>query len=154
MAAILLVCTQAGASLWLGRGFQLTALGDLIQSICLLAGLVFAVVNIRVTRGRVRGFWTLVSLGFGLWLAFQFLWNYFEVVLRHEVPNPFVGDIILFLHVVPMMAALAVRPHARDNEQATRLSSIDFSLLLIWWLYLYLFAVIPWQYVSANDTLY
>src|SRR5262249_28032376 len=27
-------------------------------------------------------------------------------------------------------------------------------LLLIWWLYLYLFAVIPWQYAHTNETIY
>jgi len=149
-----LILAQAVASLVLPRGFSSTLVGDLIQSICLLLGLVFAASNIRSTHGRLRGFWTLVSLGFGFWLAFQFLWNYFEVILRQEVPNPFVGDIILFLHIVPMTAALAVEPHAGRDEPAFRLSSLDFLLLFIWWLYLYLFAVVPWQYVFANDALY
>lgn len=154
VAAIVLIVTQAGAALVLGRGFASTLVGDLIQSICLLLGLVCAVSNIRTTHGRVRGFWTLVSLGFGFWLAFQFLWNYFEVILRQDVPNPFIGDVILFLHIVPMMAALAVQPHTSQDEPVIRLSSVDFLLLLIWWLFLYLFAVVPWQYVYRNDPLY
>jgi hypothetical protein len=32
--------------------------------------------------------------------------------------------------------------------------SVDFFLLLTWWLYLYLFIVIPWQYVSPNEAVY
>ena len=154
LAAIVLVCAQAGSAFAWGRGFHSTVLGDLIQSACLLSGLVFALSAIPRTHGRVRAFWTLLSLGFGLWLAFQFLWDYFEIILRHEVPNPFVGDILLFLHVVPMMAALALRPHAGDHEPPVRLSSLDFLLLFMWWLYLYLFAVIPWQYVAHNEALY
>jgi diguanylate cyclase (GGDEF)-like protein len=31
---------------------------------------------------------------------------------------------------------------------------MDFLLLLTWWLYLYLFIVIPWQYVSPNEAAY
>ena len=51
-----------------------------------------------------------------MWLGAQLLWTYFEVVLRQEVPNPFVGDVILFLHLVPMMAALAVRTPRRTRS--------------------------------------
>ena len=82
-----------------------------------------------------------------MWLSAQVLWTCFEVFLRQEAPNPFVGDVILFLHVVPMMAALALQPHIHRNNQSLRLVTLDFSLLLTWWLYLYLFIVIPWQYV-------
>jgi signal transduction histidine kinase len=154
LAGILVVGVQVGASLLLGRGFHLTALGDLIQTLCLLAGLSFAVPNIRATHGRERAFWVFVSFGFGLWLAFQLLWDYFEIFRRQEVPDPFVGDIVLFLHIVPMMAALSVRPHAHETEQETHLGSLDFLLLATWWVYLYLFTVIPWQYIFRNESLY
>ena len=89
-----------------------------------------------------------------MWFCTQVLWTYFEVYLRQETPNPFVGDVILFLHLVPMMAAVAVQPHIQRNDRSLRLMSLDFFLLLTWWLYLYLFIVIPWQYVSPNVLTY
>lgn len=95
-----------------------------------------------------------MALGCGTWLCAQVLWTYLEVYLRQEVPNPFVGDVILFLHIVPMMAALAVQPHIERNEHSLPLVSLDFILLLTWWLYLYLFIVIPWQYVSPDEVTY
>ena len=95
-----------------------------------------------------------MELGFVTWLCSQVLWTYFEVVLRKETPNPFVGDVILFLHIVPMMAALAVQPHMRQERHITRLGSLDVVLLLIGWLYLYLFLVIPWQYVHPDEAIY
>ena len=153
LVGILIVGVQAGASLLLGRGFALTALGDVLQTICLSAGVVFAVPNIRTAHGRELAFWMFVSLGFCFWLGFQLLWDYSEAFRHQEVPDPFVGDIILFLHIVPMMSALALRPHARETEQITPLGSLDFLLLATWWLYLYLFAVIPWQYVFTNQSL-
>jgi diguanylate cyclase (GGDEF)-like protein len=95
-----------------------------------------------------------MALGCGMWLCTQILWTYFEVFLRQDTPNPFVGDVVLFLHVVPMMAALVVQPHIQRNNHSLRLVSLDFFLLLTWWLYLYLFIVIPWQYVSPNEAAY
>jgi signal transduction histidine kinase len=64
------------------------------------------------------------------------------------------GDIILFLHIVPMMAALALRPHAPQDEYSPRLRRLDFALMMVWWMYLYIFAVMAWQYVTANVTAY
>jgi diguanylate cyclase (GGDEF)-like protein len=95
-----------------------------------------------------------MAIGCAMWFCTQVLWTYFEVYLRQETPNPFVGDVILFLHLVPMMAAVAVQPHLQRNDRSLRLMSLDFLLLLTWWLYLYLFIVIPWQYVAPNVVTY
>ena len=89
-----------------------------------------------------------------MWLGSQVTWTYFEVYLRQEVPNPFVGDVILFLHIVPMMAALAIQPHVEQDDRAIRVDTLDFALLMTWWLFLYLFVVIPWQYVHPSEIVY
>lgn len=83
------------------------------------------------------------------WSA-QLIWTYFEVVRRQTVPNPFLGDVILFLHPVPMMWALALRPHDRRDDVNFHIGYLDFSLILVWWVYLYLFVVIPWQYITPD----
>jgi nitrogen-specific signal transduction histidine kinase len=82
------------------------------------------------------------------------MWNYFEVLKRQEVPNPFVGDIVLFLHLVPMIAALALLPHLQEDERDARIRTLDFALLLIWWVFLYVYAVIPWQMVHVDEVAY
>ena len=110
--------------------------------------------NIKKNHGRVRLFWTLMTVGIFFWLTYQLLWTYIEVVLRQEVPQPFVGDIVIFLHLVPMMAALALQPQAQQNEHEARLGHLDFVLLLTWWVYLYAFAVIPWQYAQRDEVAY
>jgi len=153
-AAAGLVCAQAIASLFLHQGFALTALSDIVQFILLLAGTVALLPNVLATRGRIRLFWALMMLGMAFWLSYQALWTYFEVLMRRDVPNPFVGDVVLFLHLVPMTAALALQPHVQQENRTTRLGTLDFALLLVWWLYLYLFAVIPWQYVHAYEPSY
>jgi signal transduction histidine kinase len=153
-AAAGLVCAQAMASLFLRQGFALTALSDIAQLILLLAGTIALLLNALATRGRIRLFWALMTLGTAFWFSYQALWTYFEVLMRRDVPNPFAGDVVLFLHIVPMTAALALQPHVQQDERTTRLGTLDFALLLIWWLYLYLFSVIPWQYVRAYEPSY
>jgi len=141
-------------SLLAPRSFGLTAFGDLTQCALLLCATLTIVWNVGTSNKKTQLFWALMALGCGMWLCSQVLWTYFEVYLRQEVPNPFVGDVILFLHVVPMMAALALQPHVQRNDHSLRLVSLDFLLLLTWWLYLYLFIVIPWQYVSPDEGIY
>lgn len=148
------VCAQLLLTWFLPRGFALTAIGDFAQSLLLLAATIGIARNVSKGDRRAKFFWALMTLGFVTWLASQLLWTYFEVILHKEAPNPFVGDVILFLHIVPMMAALAVQPHIREERYLTRLGALDVVLLLIVWLYLYLFLVIPWQYTAPNEAVY
>ncbi len=152
VAACLAVLTIA--ALVLPQSFALTALSDGIQFLLLLSGTLSLIHLIARTNGRLRLFWILIAAGMGLWFCYQVLWVYFEVFLRAEVPDLFVGDIVLFLHMVPLMAALALRPHVQEDEYAARLRNLDFALLLVWWVYLYVLAVIPWQYVVPDAAPY
>jgi signal transduction histidine kinase len=149
-----LLCTQAVASLVLPNGFALVALTDLSQLLLLLSGTVALLLATLANHGRARMFWAMMMLGIAFWFAYQGLWCYFELFLRTDVPTPFAGDVVMFLHLVPMTAALAMQPQVEQDHRTTRLGSLDFSMLLIWWLYLYVVTVIPWQYVYRNETLY
>jgi len=152
--AFLLVCIQVLLSLVLPRGFELTASGDLIQCILLLAITTSTALNVSKGERRAKLFWLLMIAGFAMWLMAQLWWTYFEVFLRREIPNPFVGDIVLVLHIVPMMAAMAIQPDRQHDKCAARLGLLDLLLLLVWWLYLFLFFVIPWQYIHPSEALY
>ena len=154
LAAGCLVFAQGCASLLIAPGFALNVFSDVTQCVLLLSGAAALLPNITRNHGRTRLFWTLMAVGILFWLTYQLLWNYIEVVLRQDVPQPFVGDIIIFLHLVPMMAALALQPQAQQNEHEARLGHLDFVLLLTWWVYLYLFAVLPWQYAQRDDLAY
>lgn len=153
-AVFVLVMLQALASLLVRPSFALIAASDLVQGLLLLSATLCFLPCVLQSRGRSRLFWTLTMLGMGLWFTYQLMWIYFEVYLRKDVPNPFAGDVVLFLHIVPMIAALALQPHFEQDDRTTRLGSLDFALLLIWWIYLYLYAVIPWQYVTRDETIY
>jgi diguanylate cyclase (GGDEF)-like protein len=149
-----LICVHVVLSLFAARGFALTAFGDILQNLVLLAATVAFLLNTRNAAPRARLFWALLGLGVAMWLISQVMWTYVEVYLRHEAPNPFVGDVILFLHIVPMMAAVAIQPHVQQDDRSIRVGTLDFALLGTWWLFLYLFVVIPWQYVHPVEAVY
>ena len=152
VAAIL--ATLIVGALILPKSFALAALCDITDTLLLAsAAIAFIPLTLR-SRGRMRMFWSLIALGLTFWLSYQLFWTYYEVVLRREVPDLCVFDVVLFLHVVPLMAALALRPHAPRDEYAARLGRLDFALLLVWWFYLYVLIVMPWQYVVADVAAY
>jgi diguanylate cyclase (GGDEF)-like protein len=60
------------------------------------------------------------------------------------------ADSLLFLAGAPMMAGLLLRPHREQSAHSARLGLLDFFLLLLWWLYLYIAQVVCWQYAYPN----
>jgi signal transduction histidine kinase len=150
----LLVGGYCIAALTVPNGRGLTAFGDIVQCAVALFACAGLLLNSFSAEKRTRVFWILLGLGCAAWLVGQSIWTYFEVALRKDVPNPFVGDVILFLHPVPMIGALALKPHDKRDDLNVHIGYLDFSLLLIWWVYLYLFVVIPWQYIAPNVLAY
>src|SRR6266699_3200658 len=136
------------------RGFGLVAFSDIVQCLLILSAALSCLPSILRNRGRVRLFWVLMSIGLASWTIYQFIWTYVEVAQRREVPGLWGPDVILFLHIVPMMAALALQPNVEQHDRDLRLGSLDFALLLLWWVYVYIYAVLPWQYVYASEVSY
>ncbi len=149
-AAVGCVVVQIAGALMLRQSFQLAALSDLVQCALLVSGLLALLPHALRTQGRVRAFWGLMTLGLAFWLTYQIMWTYFEVVLRTDVPDLFAGDIILFLHIVPMIAALALRPHTGQDEYSARLGGLDFAMLATGWVYLWALMILPWQYAQVD----
>jgi len=111
-------------------------------------------INAVTPDWRKKSFWMLLALGCSLWMAGQIIWTYVEVHERRHVPFLFNGDIVFFLHAIPMIAALTLQPHKNSNDRKSLHGYVDFGLILCWWMYLYVFAVIPWQYVVKDDKNY
>jgi signal transduction histidine kinase len=153
-AVVALLSALIVAALLLPRCFGLTALGDIVQSLLLLSGALAFIPPALRSQGRIRLFWSLLSLSMWVWLAYQLFWTYYEVVLRRDVPDLCTWDVILFLHLTPLMAAVALRPHLSHDEHSARVGRLDFALLLVWWFYLYVLIVMPWQYAVPDIPIY
>jgi diguanylate cyclase (GGDEF)-like protein len=144
------MAVQAVAFALLPRGLVRAAFSDIVCALLMLSVLMVASLNGISSKGRMRVFWVLQATGWGLWLIDQLLWIVFDLVLQKKMPAMFPADALLFMAGVPMLAGLLLRPHLQPSERSARLGALDFSLLLLWWLYLYVFYVICWQYVSPD----
>ena len=149
-ALAVLLAGQVLAALFAKQSFGLTAFSDILQCVLLLSGALAFVPLAIPSRGRTRLFWILIVLGLALWFSYQLFWTYYEVILKQDVPDLSAWDAVLFLHIVPWTAALALRPQVQRDEYSGRVGRLDFALLLLWWLYLYVLVVMPWQYVVAD----
>ena len=128
----------------------LTAFGDLAQCLVPLLANAGLLLNAGTPHWRRNLFWMLLAMGCTLWMIGQFQWTYYELYLHRPVPEIDPGDIVFFLRGIPMMAALTLRPHLKRGEVHVRFGYLDFVLLLAWWIFLYVFIVLPWMYASFS----
>lgn len=152
VAGFLLVYTSV--SLLAKPGAPLTAFSDFSGVGLWLLTIVVMLWAGFSNTGRTRWFWFLMAFGAALVATNLTAWLYYEVITGREPPNPFWADIPLFLQPVPMMAAAALRPGSRQREQKFLLSSLNFLILLLWWIYLYMFLVYPNEYIVFDPVLY
>jgi signal transduction histidine kinase len=129
-------------------------MGDLVPLLVIVAACIVSARNAFNSRGHTRLFWSLVTAGAAMWAFNQASWAWFEVVIRKPLPDPFQGDIVLFLHVVPIMAAVAIRPHQADEREGMLPSAVDVLILLVWWVVVYAFCVFPEEYIITDVSVY
>jgi signal transduction histidine kinase len=129
-------------------------MGDLIPLLVITAAFIVSARNAFDSRGHTRLFWSLMTAGMGMWSFNQACWTWFEVVLRKPLPDPFQGDIVLFLHIVPIMAAVSIRPHEADEREGMLPSALNVLILLVWWVVVYAFFVFPEEYIVTNVAVY
>lgn len=126
-------------------------ISDIVTALLMFSPLFsFALLGFN-SKGRMRWFWTLQAAGWALWLADQLVWIYYDLYLGHQMPPMHPADSLLFLAGAPMMAGLLLRPHLEPSARSARLGIMDFCLLLLWWLYLYVSLVVCWQYVYPSQ---
>jgi signal transduction histidine kinase len=148
---LLFLAVYASLSLLLPRGsYALSTFGNLAQCIVPLLANTGLLLNAGTPHWRRNLFWMLIAMGCTLWMIGQFDWTYNEVYLRRPMPDNDPADIAFFLRGIPIMAALTLRPHLKRGELHLRFGYLDFALLLSWWVFLYVFIVVPWMYVVPS----
>ncbi len=129
-------------------------MGDLVPLLVIAAACAVSTRNALDSRGHTQLFWSLMAAGMAMWAFNQACWVWFEIVVRKPLPDPFLGDIILFLHVVPLMAAVSIRPHQADEREGMLPSTLNVLILLLWWIVVYAFFVFPEEYIVTNIAVY
>ena len=152
---IFILVIYSAVSLSLKRGSEsLSTFGNLVQCILPLLANAGLLLNSGTPHWRRNIFWMLLAMSCTLWMIGQFEWTYYEVYLHKPLPEMYAGDILFFLRGIPMMAAIALRPHLKRVEIQLRFGYLDFVLLLIWWTFLYAYVVLPWLYATPTLSQY
>jgi len=125
-------------------------------SALILMALILAVQLRNALRSNraIRGFWTLLTIGTTLWAINQGTWFWYEVIRKQEMPDPCFGDPVLFLHVVPVMAAVLLLPHLPETSRRLYFGALNTVTLLTWWVYVYVFVVFPREFILLDIEAY
>jgi PAS domain S-box-containing protein len=150
MALIAIVVIKGVLSLAVKPGSFLVSYSGISYFLLLLLATSFAIRNgLQDTLGS-RPFWVFLAIAYGLWSLHQGLSVYYECGLHIEVPNNSIADPVLFLHIVPLMAAVATLPHRNLSDRRPYRAILNFFLLLFFWIFLYGYTVFPYQYLFSN----
>lgn len=139
---------------WGKRGFAPSAFGDLAELAFLLVAAAFMVRNAFASHGAGRIFWSFSATGIAFWIAGVAQWTAYEIILRLPAPQTPVGDTLLFLKLVPLVAALAIEPQSQLTRRFRILGFLDLSFLLVYWFYCYAMWVIPYRFVVHENSVY
>ena len=146
-ALIGIVVIKAVLSLAVRPGSFLVSYSGISYFLLLLLATVFATRNgIRQTLGS-RSFWVLLAIAYGLWALNQGLNLYYELGRHVAVPDNSLVDPVLFLHIVPLMAAVATLTQRNVFDRKPYRTTLNTLLLLIFWSFLYGYIVFPYQYM-------
>jgi len=149
-----IVVIKAVLSLAVKPGSFLFSYSGISYFILLLLATGFAIRNgILNTLGN-RPFWVFLAIAYGLWSFDQWLFLYYDFILHVDVPENSIADPVLFMHIVPLMAAAATLPNRHLGERRRYRVILDFLVLLIFWGFLYAYVVFPYEYLSQNATRY
>ena len=148
------LAVYAGVSLFVRDAEFVSTFGNIVQCLVPLIANAGLLLNAGTPHWRRNLFWMLLALGCTLWMIGQFQWTYYEVYLHKPMPDQSLGDVVYFVRGIPIMAALALRPHLKRGELRLRFGYLDFILLLTWWIFLYVFVVLPWMYANWSPGVY
>jgi hypothetical protein len=153
IALVAILVVRSAVSLAAKPDSTVLSYGGLSYFLLLLLATGLALRNaIQNTLGS-RPFWVLLAFGYSLWLLDQWIFVYHEFVLHTDVPDDSIADPVLFLHIVPFMAAVLTLPTLRVTF--SRLYRVlPAFLLFLFWGVLYAYTVSPYRHLFSSTTTY
>ena len=150
-ALIGIVVIKAVLSLAVKPGSFLLSYSGISYFLLLLLATSFGIRNgIRQTLGS-RPFWVFLAIAYGLWALNQGLKLYYELGRHMDAPDNSIADPVLFLHIVPLMAAVATLPRWNVFDRKPYRTILNTLLLLFFWGFLYGYIVFPYQYLFSSS---
>ncbi|HVC00360.1 MAG TPA: HAMP domain-containing sensor histidine kinase [Candidatus Dormibacteraeota bacterium] len=135
------VGVYSAVSLTLGAGLSLDLFANIVLCLVPLAANLGFLANGGSPYRRQNTFWALWAIACGLWSLGELM----LAISRLNLNRPALAqaaDFVFFMSVVPMISALAVRPHRRGIGRSLRYGYLDLALLTAWAAFLYGFFVV------------
>lgn len=145
-ALIGIVVIKAALLLAVKPGSFLVSYSGISYFLLLLLATSFAIRNGIQNTLRSRPFWVFLAIAYGLWALDQALFLYYELGLHIDVPDNSIADPVLFLHVLPFMAAVATFPHRNVSDRKLSRTILNSLLLLFFWGFIYGYVVFPYPF--------
>jgi signal transduction histidine kinase len=145
VAAVFLLI-QGLLSVTLRQGRALTAYALITYFLVLVFAAGIATLNAVQSSEAIRLFWSFLALAFGAWSLGPFSWIYYMLVLGRDRPVFLVISVPLFLHTVLMIAAVISRPHLKLSTRWGYRTTLNFLLLLFFWVFVYALFLVPYSY--------
>ncbi|HEV3419231.1 MAG TPA: ATP-binding protein [Candidatus Acidoferrum sp.] len=142
------------AALVLPKSFQLGLFGDLLQAGLVGAFTFLTFQNMLRSQAQVRAFWFLLFIGAAMLLASLLIWSTHELWFHLAVPDVPIGDILLFVGLVPLVAATALEPQRAHDSRFRSFGLLDLSILILYSLYLFAFFVYAYRLLPGDLAIY
>ncbi len=128
-----------------------TILGNISHLVpVLVAGVVCIAATLR-QEGSPRVFWLFLTIGLLLYFVGILYWFIWEVVLHLPLPNPWpIQETPIFLHSLFFLGAVLWDPQRKRNLLDVYRNAIDFSLVFVAVIFVYLYSVISFEIVTKN----
>jgi signal transduction histidine kinase len=151
-ALIGIVVIKAVLSVAVKPGSFVVSYSGISYFFLLLLATGFAIHNALQNTLRGRTFWVFLGTAYGLWALDQAIQLYYQLLRHIGTPDDSIADTLLFLHVVPLMAAVATLPSRNGSDRKLDRVLIDSLLLLFFWTFLYGYTVFPYQYLYSTSS--
>jgi PAS domain S-box-containing protein len=150
--ATVLLILQAAALISRERELRLASSSAVLLMV-LVFGTSIAAQNAARSRHSIRLFWSLMAGALGLWAVNALLGTLYAIGLGRSLPDLTVSGPIMFLHTIVMLAAVAAQPHEKRLDHRPYATNLNFLLLLLFWVFLYVFLLVPGQYLNWDRSL-
>jgi signal transduction histidine kinase len=149
VAAVLLL-VHAVLSVTVRQSGTLTAYTLVSYFLVLILAAGIATLNAVQSSDAIRLFWSLLAMAFGTWSLSTCSWIYYVLLLGRDRPSTLGPAVPLALHIVFMIAAVASHPHLKLSPHRRYRTTLNFLLLLFFWVFAYAFLWVPHSYTEWN----
>jgi PAS domain S-box-containing protein len=144
--AAIVVLAQALFSLTVSEGHAWIGITNAILISLLLLTMGIAGWNAARSTQTVRLFWAFFAGACGLWALNPAIWMYSVAIRGQALPEIWPTSLALFLHIVLLIAAVLLSPHLKSASQKPYRATLNFLLLLLFWVFVYAFFMYPYLF--------